>query len=137
VITVGGIDNAKSIYNNSSVGPPSYHDGWVDTIHFPTSLKLKWPRPGEPWWTKPDVTAPAVSVHSTVTGGKWDSKTGTSMATPHVAGIAALMLQKAPGLSPKEVKAIIGHTAESLKDRYGRFEVGDGAANAYRAVLHS
>lgn len=137
VITVGAVDNNKELASFSSVGPPSYHEGWMDFFHFPTSIKIPRPHPGEPWWTKPDVCAPGVNVHSTVLNNKWDSKSGTSMATPHVAGIVALMLEKNPGLAPQTVKNLIKHTAESLKDKYSRFQAGDGVANAYTAVLHA
>jgi serine protease AprX len=137
VITVGSVDNNKELASSSSVGPPSYYDPWVDFIHFPTSINIPIPQPGEPWWTKPDVCAPGVNVYSTVLSDKWDSKSGTSMASPHVAGIAALILDKDPNLPPQTVKNIIKHTAESLKDKYSRFQVGDGVANAYTAVLHT
>jgi subtilisin family serine protease len=137
VITVGAVDNNKELASFSSVGPPSYHEGWVESIHFPSSMYLRRPQPGEPWWTKPDVCAPGVNVHSTILNDKWDSLSGTSMATPHIAGIVALMLEKSPNLAPQMVKNLIKHTAESLKDKYSRFEAGDGVANAYTAVLHA
>lgn len=137
VITVGMVDNNKELAPRSSVGPPSYQEGWVISLHFPTSMRMRRPRPGEPWWTKPDVCAPGVNVHSTVLNDKWDSKSGTSMATPHVAGIAALMLEKDASLAPQTVKNMIKHTAECLKDKYSRFQAGDGVANAYNAVLHA
>ncbi len=136
VITVGAVDNNKELAIFSSVGPPSYYDGWVINIHFPTSINVNIPRPSEQWWTKPDVCAPGVNIHSTVLNDKWDSKSGTSMSTPHVAGIAALLLDKDPQLPPQSVKNLIKHSAESLKDKYGRFEAGDGVANAYSALLH-
>lgn len=135
VVTVGAVDNNKELASFSSVGPPSYHEGWVLNIHFPTSLNIPLPQPGEQWWTKPDVCAPGVNINSTVLNNKWDSFSGTSMASPHVAGIAALVLQDEPGLAPQSVKNLIKHTAESLKDKYSRFEAGDGVANAYTAVL--
>lgn len=58
---------------------------------------------------------------------------GTSMATPHVAGIAALMLEANPSLGPDEVIAIIRQTATNM---YGResWEVGAGYVNAYASV---
>lgn len=136
VITVGAVDNKKELASFSSVGPPSYYNPWVNSIHFPFSLHVPLPHPGEPWWTKPDVCAPGVNVYSTVLNDKWDSKSGTSMASPHVAGIAALILEKNPNLPPQSVKNLIKHSAESLKDKYSRFQAGDGVANAYTAVLH-
>jgi hypothetical protein len=55
------------------------------------------------------------------------------MATPHVAGVVALMLQARPSLTPKNVIDILEGTATSLKS-YERWQVGEGLVNAYAAV---
>ncbi len=53
-------------------------------------------------------------VLSTFPGGTYANLQGTSMASPHVAGVAALILSKYPGLSPQAVTAMLQSTAESL-----------------------
>lgn len=58
---------------------------------------------------------------------------GTSMATPHIAGVVALMLDADPTLTPDEVKQIITETASRMPGRE-EWEVGAGYVNAYAAV---
>lgn len=60
---------------------------------------------------------------------------GTSMATPHVAGIVALMLEANPALTPDQVKSILQQTATNIPGREP-WEVGAGYVNAYAAVDH-
>ncbi len=61
---------------------------------------------------KPDVTAPGVNVYSSVFNGQFAFFQGTSMATPHVAGAAALLLDLHPGWSPADVKSALANTAK-------------------------
>ena len=65
---------------------------------------------------KPDVAAPGGSIWSTLPlelGGQ-GAKSGTSMAAPHVAGAAALMLETSPELTPGEVKAAMMSSADPM-----------------------
>ncbi|MFJ3964687.1 S8 family peptidase [Streptomyces sp. NPDC090036] len=54
-----------------------------------------------------DVTAPggdATGIYSTLPGGKYGSMSGTSMASPHVAGVAALLVSTNPGITPAQLR---------------------------------
>jgi serine protease AprX len=63
----------------------------------------------------------------------YTSESGTSMATPFVAGTVALMLDADPTLTPDEIKQILIDTATRMPG-YQEFEVGAGYLNAYAAV---
>lgn len=60
------------------------------------------------------VAAPGVSILSTLPGGKYGRMSGTSMAAPHVAGLAGLVLSKHPSWSPAQVKAAIEKGAKDV-----------------------
>jgi thermitase len=83
-----------------------------------------------------DITAPGTSIVSTLRNGGYVAKNGTSMATPHVAGVAALLWSVAPDRSNREIEAILRATA----DLTGRFHP-DGRqvarANAFQAVFQT
>ncbi|MFL5310483.1 MAG: S8 family serine peptidase [Myxococcales bacterium] len=64
---------------------------------------------------KPDTTAPGVSILSTAigTGNQGVRLSGTSMATPHVSGVAALALQSHPTWDPEDVRLAIANTSDA------------------------
>lgn len=63
---------------------------------------------------KPDVVAPGVNVYSSVFDGQFAFFQGTSMATPHVAGAAALLMDGHSGWGPIEVKSALTNYANHL-----------------------
>ncbi len=65
---------------------------------------------------KPDVTAPGVSILSSVPAhvGSWRYLDGTSMAAPHVAGAAAVLLQRHPGWTTAQVKSALVSTGSQV-----------------------
>ncbi len=64
------------------------------------------------WGSKVDLTAPGVNVLSTTFDGASGPRSGTSMASPHVAGAAALVLAADPTLSPDAVRTLLQETGE-------------------------
>ena len=101
-LTVGATDNTDTIAGFSNNGPIT----WQTIAGF---NDYPWP----PGLLKPDVSAPGVDVNSTIMGGGYSGNTwdGTSMAAPHTAGLAALLLDKNPSLTPYDLKYIIEETA--------------------------
>jgi len=116
--TVSGPTEQDSIANFSSRGPTA--DGRV----------------------KPDVSLPGVDIIScralgtsmgTVVDDHYTRASGTSMATPHCTGVAALLLQAAPDLSPEQVKARIMQAGRDMG--LDANIQGRGRVDAYAAYL--
>jgi serine protease AprX len=86
-------------------------------------------------YIKPDVSAPGVDVTSTLPGGGYADWSGTSMATPHVSGAAALILEKSPTMKPSAVKQKLESTAVDLGSARKDNDYGSGRIDAYDAVF--
>ncbi len=89
--------------------------------------------PGGDFTLYPDPNYYYDMVLSTISGG-WSFAAGTSMASPHVAGVAALILSKNPGLSNKDLEKQLINTADKLDGNGASVSYGKGRVNAYRAV---
>jgi subtilisin family serine protease len=83
--------------------------------------------------TTVDVFAPGYGIYSTLPAGEYGWADGTSMATPHVAGAAALVLDAAPDLTPVEVKDVLMQTGD-YKSAFGGRSVSGRRVNAKAAV---
>ncbi|MCX6278932.1 MAG: S8 family serine peptidase [Bacteroidetes bacterium] len=93
-----------------------------------------------------DISAPggetnsvtARGVLSTITGNSYAFYQGTSMACPHVSGVAALIISLAPGeLTPQDVKDILTSTTENINGLNPTYagKMGSGRLNAYNALI--
>jgi hypothetical protein len=80
-----------------------------------------------------DLGAPGVNILSTVLGGQYDQFSGTSMATPHVAGAAALLMTYNRTLSIDDVKQILMDSADSISSLEG-LTVSGGRLNLLEAL---
>ncbi|MBT2481708.1 S8 family serine peptidase [Streptomyces sp. ISL-94] len=61
-----------------------------------------------------DVAAPGSNVYSTAPGGGYSTKSGTSMATPHVVGVAALIASANPGITPAQIRDKLATQANDI-----------------------
>ncbi|WP_035304626.1 S8 family peptidase [Actinokineospora inagensis] len=117
-LAVGAVDKSDNYAGFSSRGP-RVHDAAL----------------------KPEIVAPGVSITAArskfSTLGKKSDKyvtmSGTSMATPHVAGSAALLAQRHPDWTPAQLKAALMASAKRL-DGPGAFQEGAGRVDAGRAI---
>jgi subtilisin family serine protease len=79
------------------------------------------------------IAAPGKDILSTWLGGDYELKSGTSMATPVVAGVAALVLSARPNLSVSELRALILKSVDELPSLKGKVVTG-GRINAAKAL---
>lgn len=111
---VGAVDESDTIAYFSSRGPSP----WVEI--------------------KPDVVAPGVNITSSIAGGAYGMMSGTSMATPHVAGLAALMWEAmgdTRSITSTEqtiISTAIGDDEPDTTYGYGRIDAYEAVATAIR-----
>ena len=80
-----------------------------------------------------DLAAPGSSIYSTLPGGRYGSRSGTSMATPHVTGVAGLLLSLAPGLSNGQLRSLLLRGVVPKTSLQGKTVTG-GVVNADRSL---
>ncbi len=137
VVTVGSVDSNDVRASSSSHGPST----WTEGANIGNYYDYPWTS-GDSHnigLIKPDIAAPGVEIISLDYSGNtgYTSISGTSMATPCVAGVMALMLEANPTLSPLEIDSIIETTAvacagQTTKNNY----YGSGRINALAAINH-
>jgi len=113
--------------------------GILDVFYLPDFVAYFSSRgPVSPFYIKPDLVAPGAFINTTDINGEYKISSGTSFAAPHVAGTAALILQKNPELTPQEVKSILMTTTDIVYDQFNdRFPIevsGNGRISASNAI---
>jgi len=83
--------------------------------------------------TTVDLGAPGSNIYSTIPGGSYDYKSGTSMASPQVAGVAALIQAYNPNMDALQIKQVILNSVDPVSALSGKC-VSGGRLNAYKAL---
>ncbi len=123
-----------------TVGSPgSYNNAFaVGATTIDDEIALFSSRGPSPWGKiKPEVAAPGKDVRSAIPGGSYAVYEGTSMAAPHVSGLAALLLQASPALANNlsNIARVITSTAVPLGSPIPNNDYGWGRIDAYNAVM--
>lgn len=125
VVAVGAVDENDTAASFTSQGPVTWQDTEFDDYAYEPSIGL----------IRPDVCAPGVMIWSLKynTNNDYDYMSGTSQATPCVAGIVALMLHENPELTPAAICQILEETALKLTPTKSNL-TGVGRVDALAAV---
>jgi serine protease len=81
-----------------------------------------------------DIVAPGVNIYSTLPNNSYASWSGTSMATPHVSAVVALLLQANSGLTDSQIKEALYKTAKDLGSAGWDKYYGYGRVDALAAL---
>lgn len=134
VICVGATDTNDERCDFSSIGPVTWASGNYlgDYNDYPYENG----NASKPGLLRPDLSAPGKSIPSlnyASTNG-YVEYDGTSMATPVVAGVMAMLLQAAPNLSPADLDSIIELSADRIGNSKKNNTIGSGRVNALAAI---
>ncbi|MFF4729382.1 S8 family serine peptidase [Streptomyces mirabilis] len=141
VIAAGNSGPAEQTVGTPGIADSALTVGAVDKSDKLASFSSRGPRAGDSA-IKPEITAPGVNITAARAAGTtmgtpvddyYTTSSGTSMATPHVAGAAALVAQAHPDWTGRQIKQALATTAKTMPDA-DVFQQGDGRVDAVRAV---
>jgi subtilisin family serine protease len=125
-VGVGMTDTNDAVSSGSSGGTVSWSASIAEQFGWPAS------------YTKPDISAPGVAVFSAMPGGMYGNSSGTSMATPHVAGAAALIKSAQGGLTVSQIQDALEQTAHRPGEDQGAVypdtRYGHGRIDVHAAI---
>jgi parallel beta-helix repeat protein len=127
VLLVASAGNDASDYKSY---PAAYDEVVAVTATAPSDIPALFTNYGD--WV--EVAAPGVSINSTYLNGNYIKLSGTSMAAPHVSGVAALIWSQFPNMTRDQVRSQLCHTADDLGSPGFDEYYGYGRINARKAV---
>ena len=134
VISVGATDSNDERCGFSSVGPTTWAAG--SNVGNYNDYPYENGDVNQPGLIRPDISAPGANITSlnSLTTNGYTELDGTSMATPCVAGVLAMLLEANPELSPAELDSIIELTSVRVGNTMKNNRVGSGRIDALAAM---
>ncbi|GGU27997.1 S8 family serine peptidase [Nocardioides albus] len=134
-VVAAGNSSRHATVSTPGCSPAALTVGALDRKNMTAPFSSRGPAVGGDW-AKPDIASQGVGVVAANAGGReahaYAASSGTSMATPHVAGAAALALQDDPNLTPAKLKAVLTSAAAPTETPVP--EQGAGPLDIGRAV---
>ena len=130
IIFIAAAGNSGTNNDTSPHYPSSYDDDNIIAVTATDSSDNQWYNYGA---SSVDVAAPGRSIYSTILNNGYGYKSGTSMATPHVSGLAALIKAYNSGLNWQQIKNRILDNVEQKSSLAGKILTG-GRINTYSSL---
>ena len=134
VISVGATDSNDEHCGFSSLGPTTWTEG--PNVGSYNDYPYENGDATQPGLIRPDISAPGANITSLnyLTTNNYIEMDGTSMATPCVAGVLAMLLEANPDLTPAELDSIIELTSTRVGNTMKNNRVGAGRVDALAAI---
>lgn len=136
VIAAGNMGSRQNTVSSPGCAPSALTVGAVDDKNATAYFSSRGPV-GVSHLVKPEIAAPGVDILAAAAGGRglyaYRTMSGTSMATPHVAGAAALAKEANPSLTGAEIKALLTSSADPTVAGPAQ-EVGTGTLDVRRML---
>jgi len=140
-VVAAGNNGGDETINSPGAADAALTVAATDKTDHHAAFSSRGPRPGDSA-AKPDIAAPGVSIvagraagtsmpGATHVGEHYTTVSGTSMATPHVAGAAAILAQAHPDWTPGRIKSVL--TSTSKDNGYSIYQQGAGRLDVARA----
>ncbi len=132
-----GVLHFNSAGNNNQLNPP--RQAFEQTLLVASTTSSDTRSSFSNYGTGVDIAAPGSDILSTVTGNGYAVFSGTSMATPNAAGVAALIWSKNPSWTRDQVAAQLLATADNIDSLNPAFAglLGSGRANSFRGLTET
>ncbi len=134
VVSAGNSGNSKYTINSPGCARKALTVGSCNNNGITSSFSSRGPTPVTQA-IKPEISAPGENIYAAIPGNKYENLSGTSMATPHVAGLAALVKQKNGNFDAEQIMSTIIQSAQRVSGEV--LNEGYGMIDAYKALQNN